>query len=130
MTGADLVSTDDVRTAAERLRAVSVRTPLFQCGTLSESVGVEVRLKCESLQRSGSFKIRGAYNCIAQLDPAVRNNGVVAYSSGNHGQGVALAARLLGTRATIVMPTTALTVKQQGAKQLGAEVILEGTTSL
>ena len=125
-----MVSVDDIRTAARRLQGIAFRTPLVECGPLGESVGVEARLKCESLQRSGSFKIRGAYNCISQLDPAARTNGVVAYSSGNHGQGVALAARLLGTRATIVMPTTALTVKQDGAKRLGADVVLEGTTSL
>ncbi len=130
MTGAELVSVDDIRTAAKRLQDVAVRTPLVQCDLLSEAVGAEVRLKCESLQRAGSFKIRGAYNYISQLDPTARDKGVVAYSSGNHGQGVALAARLLGTRATIVMPTTALAVKQEGARHLGAEVILEGTTSI
>ena len=125
----DLVRPDEIRAAMERLRDVVVRTPLLPAPWLDEQVGGEVRLKCENLQRAGAFKVRGAYNAIAQLDPAVRQRGVIAYSSGNHAQGVALAARLFGIKAVVVMPTTAPRVKLEGARRLGAQVVLEGTTS-
>lgn len=125
-----LVGIDDVRAAAERIRGVVERTPLLHAEALSEEVGAEVRLKCESLQRAGAFKIRGAYNFIAQLPPEALERGVITYSSGNHAQAVALAARLLGTRAVVVMPVTAPAIKRSGAQRLGAEVVLEGTTSL
>lgn len=125
-----LVSYEEIVEARERLRGVAVRTPLLHSLDLSEELGGEIRLKCESLQRAGAFKIRGAYNFLSQLDPAVLARGVVAYSSGNHGLGVALAARLLGTHALVVMPLTAPRIKQDRARRLGADVILEGYTSL
>jgi threonine dehydratase len=87
-------------------------------------------LKCENFQPMGAFKIRGAYNMIAQLPGDELKRGVITYSSGNHGQAVALAARLLGANAVIVMPTTAPNVKVEGARGLGAEVVFAGTTSL
>ena len=89
-----------------------------------------MRLKLESLQRAGSFKIRGAYNFVAQIPEQERARGIITYSSGNHAQAVALAARLHGIRAVVVMPVTAPDVKRKGAERLGAEVVLEGTTSL
>ena len=85
--------------------------------------------KCENLQPMGAFKIRGAFNMLSQLTPDQLQRGVITYSSGNHGQAVALAARTLGAPAVIVMPTTAPAVKVEGARGYGAEIILEGTTS-
>jgi threonine dehydratase len=92
-------------------------------------VGAEVRLKCENLQRAGSFKIRGAMNALLQLSESERRNGVVAFSSGNHAQGVALAAKLLGIRATIVMPENSVAAKVEATKGYGAEVVTAGVTS-
>ena len=125
-----LVSLEEVRQAAARLREVVVRTPLHVSVELSEHLGAEVRLKCESLQRAGSFKARGANNFILQLTAEEAERGVITYSSGNHAQAVALAAGLRDVRAVVVMPTTAPAVKREGARRLGAEVVLEGTTSL
>ena len=96
-----LVSFDDVRAAAVRLQDLIVRTPLLRAREASERVGHEVRFKCESLQRSGSFKVRGALNFILQLPHDVIARGVITYSSGNHGRAVALAARLKGVRAVV-----------------------------
>jgi threonine dehydratase len=126
---ADTIPAASIRAAAEALRGVAVRTPLLPAPWLDERVGGEVRLKCENLQRAGAFKLRGAYMALARFAEAERARGVVAYSSGNHAQGVALAARLFGVKATVVMPTTAPAVKVEGARRLGAEVVLEGTTS-
>ena len=126
----ELVGLDAIRDAHERVRPVVVRTPLHRPGELGEEIGGEVRLKLESLQRAGSFKIRGAYNFLAQTPEAARTRGVVTYSSGNHAQAVALAASLHGIRAVVVMPVTATDLKRAGAERLGAEVVLEGTTSL
>lgn len=126
-----LVSLDDVRLAAAGLEGVVVRTPLLPSPELAEASGAaEVRLKCENLQRIGAFKARGAYHYIRGLAPERVARGVVTYSSGNHAQAVALAAKLLGLRAVVVMPTTAPGVKVKGARELGAEVFFEGTTSL
>ncbi|MGH9424587.1 MAG: pyridoxal-phosphate dependent enzyme, partial [Thermoanaerobaculia bacterium] len=94
------VSIEDIRAASSRLKPYIHRTPLLSSQSLSDAIGVEVRLKCENLQRAGSFKIRGAMNALLQLSEKERRNGVVAFSSGNHAQGVALAARLLGMKAT------------------------------
>ncbi len=113
----------DVRAAAVRLEGVAHRTPVLRSHTLDERVGSQVFLKCESFQRMGAFKFRGAYNCIAQLTPEERARGVVAYSSGNHAQGVALAAQLLGTHATIVMPHDAPASKVAATRGYGAEVV-------
>jgi threonine dehydratase len=93
-------------------------------------LGSDVRLKLESLQRTGSFKFRGAYNFVSQLPEDVRSKGVITYSSGNHAQAVALSAQLHDTRAVVVMPTTSPQLKRDGAERWGAEVVLEGTTSL
>ncbi len=125
-----LVELDAIREARRRIRPVAVRTTLYPSDVLSRELGFDVRLKLESLQRTGSFKFRGAYNFVAQLPDDVRSRGVITYSSGNHAQAVALAARLHGTRAVVVMPTTSPQIKRDGAEQLGAEVVLEGTTSL
>src|SRR5579872_936932 len=97
----------DVEAAAKRLAGVAVRTPLINAPVLDERLGARVFLKAEILQRTGSFKFRGAYNKISSIAPERRAAGVVAYSSGNHAQGVAAAARLCGMRATIVMPSDA-----------------------
>jgi len=97
---------------------------------LSRELGSDVRLKLESLQRTGSFKFRGAYNFVSQLPEDVRSKGVITYSSGNHAQAVALSAQLHDTRAVVVMPTTSPQLKRDGAEWWGAEVVLEGTTSL
>ena len=123
------VSLADVRAAAERIRGTVVRTPLVPDADLSEAVGGEVRLKCESLQKAGSFKARGATNFLAQLPPEELARGVITYSSGNHAQAVAFAAGRLGVRAVVVMPTTAPRVKSEGARRLGARVEFAGTTS-
>ena len=126
----DLVELAAIREAHERIAPVIVRTPLYPADVLTREVGSDVRLKLESLQRTGSFKFRGAYNFVAQLPDDVRSRGVITYSSGNHAQAVALAAQLHGVAAVVVMPTTAPQVKRDGAARLGAEVVLEGTTSL
>jgi threonine dehydratase len=125
-----LVTLSEIGAAAKRIEGVALRTPLLPFPELSEELGGEVRLKCESLQRGGSFKIRGALNFLSQLPYEELNRGVITYSSGNHAQALALAARLKGVRAVVVMPTTAPAVKIEGAKRLGAEVVFEGTTSL
>ena len=124
-----LVTRADIERAAAAIKGVAARTPLIEAHWLSERLGYEVRLKCENVQRAGAFKIRGAYNAISQLTDEQRKRGVITYSSGNHGQAVALAGRIYGIKAVVVMPTTAPGVKVEGAKRLGAEVVLEGTTS-
>jgi threonine dehydratase len=125
------VGLGEIRAAAERLEGVVVRTPLLPSPALAEACGAaEVRLKCENLQRAGAFKARGGNNFVLQLSDEEVRNGVITYSSGNHAQAVALAAKLRGVRAVVVMPTTAPAVKVDGARALGAEVVFEGTTSL
>jgi threonine dehydratase len=114
---------DDVRAAAARLSGHARRTPLLAGTPLDERTGGRILLKLETLQHMGSFKFRGAYNRLSQLDAAQRTAGVVAFSSGNHAQGVAYAAKLLGVPATIVMPADAPRVKMQNTLALGAEVI-------
>jgi threonine dehydratase len=124
-----LITLDDLRDAATTLRAVTVRTPLLPDETLSARIGVPVSVKPEMLQRGGAFKLRGAYNFLAKLSPEQRARGVVAPSSGNHAQAVALAARLFGVPATVVMPVTVTPAKRAGAERLGARVVLAGTTT-
>lgn len=124
-----IVSLDDIRRAASALRPVAVRTPLLRSFDLEAQVGVPVYLKPEMLQRAGAFKFRGAYNLISRLTPDQRTRGLVAPSSGNHGQAVALAAQIFGVKATIVMPTTAPRAKVAGAERLGARVVFAGTTT-
>ena len=125
-----LVELEAIQEAQERIRPVAVRTPLYPSDVLSRELGSDVRLKLESLQRTGSFKFRGAYNFVSQLPEDVRSKGVITYSSGNHAQAVALSAQLHDTRAVVVMPTTSPQLKRDGAERWGAEVVLEGTTSL
>ena len=129
MTSAPLpVGPDDVLAARELLRPVIRRTPLLESGALSALVGGPVFLKCENLQRAGSFKVRGAYVRIARLSAAERARGVVAASAGNHAQGVALAAGWLGARATVVMPAAAPLPKIAATKSYGADVVLHGVS--
>ena len=118
-----LPTVTDIEAAAKRLFGVAVRTPLINAPVLDELLGSRVFLKAETLQRTGSFKFRGAYNKISSIAPERRAAGVVAYSSGNHAQGVAAAARLLGLRATIVMPSDAPRAKRERTLALGAEVV-------
>jgi threonine dehydratase len=114
----------EIEAAARRLAGVVRRTPLLFATPLDESTGGTLLFKVESLQRTGSFKFRGAYNRLVQLDAAGRRAGVVAFSSGNHAQGVAAAARMLGIPATIVMPSNAPAIKLANTRALGAEVVL------
>lgn len=118
------VTLDDIRAAAARIAPYIHRTPLLESATLKRMTGADLRLKAEHLQRSGSFKLRGALNKLLTLSDDQRRRGVVAFSSGNHAQGVALAARLTGTRATIVMPADAPRVKLEATRGYGAEVVL------
>jgi threonine dehydratase len=117
------VSLDSVRAAASALEGVALRTPLIEAPALSRGLGASVRLKCEHLQPVGAFKIRGAYTALSRLSPADRARGVVTHSSGNHGQAVAYAARLLGIPAVIVMPASAPKVKVDGVRGYGGEVV-------
>lgn len=128
----DFVTLDEIRAARERIRPAARYTPLLEVQSPGEGATSDRKLflKCENLQPMGAFKIRGAFNMIAQLSPEDRKRGVITYSSGNHGQAVAMAAQQLGAPAVIVMPTTAPRVKVEGCKSYGAEVIMEGTTSL
>ncbi len=125
-----LVSLDDIRAAAERVRGAAVRTPALAVPWPGPDPAHPFFIKCENLQPMGAFKVRGAFNMLAQLSDGQRARGVVTYSSGNHGQGVAMAAHAMGVHAVIVMPTTAPAVKVEGVRSYGAEVIFEGTTSI
>lgn len=118
------VSFTDVIEAAQRIRGVAHHTPTLTSATFNERTGAQLFFKCENLQRMGAFKFRGAYNRLAQLSPEERRAGVVAYSSGNHAQGVALAAALLEIPATIVMPRDAPESKLAATRGYGAEVVL------
>ena len=113
----------DVRAAAERLRGIANRTPVLTSRTFDALTGRQVFFKCENLQRAGAFKFRGAYNRLAQLTADEKRRGVVAFSSGNHAQGTALAAKLLNIPATMVMPEDAPRVKLDATRGYGAEVI-------
>jgi threonine dehydratase len=124
-----LITIDDLTAAATRIAHVAVRTPLLPFDTVSEQLSAEIWLKPEMLQRGGAFKFRGAYNFLAQLTPDERARGVIAPSSGNHAQAVALAAKLFGCTAVVVMPTTVTAAKRGGAERLGARVELAGTTT-
>jgi threonine dehydratase len=125
-----LVSISDIRQAASRIAKVARVTPLIDLSIALPQAAGSLLVKCENLQPAGAFKIRGAFNMLARLDEVQRAAGVITYSSGNHGQSLALAARILGVRAVIVMPTTVPPVKVEGARRYGAEVIFEGTTTL
>ncbi|MBW4794976.1 threo-3-hydroxy-L-aspartate ammonia-lyase [Pseudomonas tolaasii] len=114
----------DVIDAAQRLEGFAHTTPVFTSRTLDAETGAQVFIKCENLQRAGSFKFRGAFNALSRFDAQQRKAGVVAFSSGNHAQGIALAANLLGMPATIVMPTDAPAAKVAATRGYGASVVL------
>jgi threo-3-hydroxy-L-aspartate ammonia-lyase len=118
-----VISLADVEAAAERLRGVANRTPVLTSRTLDQHSGATVYLKAESFQRAGSFKFRGAYNRLAQLSEEERARGVAAYSSGNHAGALALAASLLGTKATILMPEDTPAAKLAATRSYGADVV-------
>jgi threo-3-hydroxy-L-aspartate ammonia-lyase len=118
-----LTALSDVRAAAARLRGIATRTPVITSRVLNELRGGEIRLKAESFQRTGSFKFRGAYNKISSLGVEDLHAGVATYSSGNHAQAVALAARLLGTNAVILMPQDAPAAKVDATRGYGAEIV-------
>jgi len=122
-----LVTLSAVRDAAKRIQSIARRTPVLD---VSDLAGRPLWLKCEPQQPGGAFKIRGATNMLMRLSPDALKRGVITFSSGNHGQAVALAASRLGAPAVIVMPTTAPAIKIAGVKRWGAEVVLEGTTSV
>jgi threonine dehydratase len=124
-----LVDLAEIQAAAARVRPAARLTPVIEVPWPGMGAG-RLFLKCENFQPMGAFKIRGAYNMVSQLSPEELKRGVITYSSGNHGQAVALAAKLLGASALIVMPTTAPKVKVEGARGFGAEVTFAGTTSL
>lgn len=121
--GEQHVTLDDVRAAAQRLAGVAHRTPVLSSRTLDARTGAQVFLKCENFQRMGAFKFRGAFNRIVQLDEAQRKAGVVAFSSGNHAQGVALACSILGVPSTIVMPSDAPSAKIEATREYGAQIV-------
>jgi len=118
------VNFSDVAAAHERLKGVAHRTPVLRSATVDAMTGAQVFFKPENLQRMGAFKIRGAYNALSQLSAEARKRGVVAFSSGNHAQAVALSGRLLGVPATIVMPADAPRVKLEATRGYGAEIVL------
>ncbi len=126
---AELVTLRHIREAATTIQHVAIRTRLLPSEALSERCGVSVWFKPECLQRGGAFKLRGAYNFIANLPGAKRARGVIAPSSGNHAQAVALSAKLFKVPATVVMPVTVTAAKRAGAERLGATVELAGTTT-
>jgi len=125
----ELVTLADIESAARGLAGVATRTPLLPFDTITERIGVPVFVKPEMLQRGGAFKFRGAFTYLSRLAPAARERGVIAPSSGNHAQAVALAAKLFGVPATVVMPTTVTPAKRVGAERLGARIVLAGTTT-
>ncbi len=113
----------EIERAARRLKGFAVHTPVIESPMLNERTGGRILIKAECLQRTGSFKFRGAWNCISQLDPATAKGGVVAYSSGNHAQGVAAAAQIKGLQAVIVMPSDTPEIKKANTRSYGAEVV-------
>jgi threo-3-hydroxy-L-aspartate ammonia-lyase len=117
------ISFDNIKSAAQTLKGVAQRTPVLTSRTVNELTGYEVYFKCENLQRMGAFKFRGAYNALSRLSEAEKAQGVVTHSSGNHAQGIALAARLLGIAAVIVMPTDAPASKLAATRGYGAEIV-------
>lgn len=129
MKGALPVAPAHIAAAHRRLHGVCHRTLMFTCSALDREAGCRVLLKGENFQRVGAFKLRGAYNFLAQMDQADRARGVVAASSGNHGQGVARAAKLFGCRATIVVPDDIVPGKREAIERDGAEIVVSGRTS-
>jgi len=129
MSNNSLITLHELEAAATSLAGVAVRTPLLPVDALSERFPAGVFVKPEMLQRTGAFKFRGAYNFISNMVPAERDRGVIAPSSGNHGQAVAYVARMYGVPCTVVMPTTVTVAKRAGAERYGATVVLAGTTT-
>ncbi len=123
-----MITLQAIEAARDRLRGITVETPLLASDRLSQDVGGSVWIKAENTQRAGSFKLRGAYTRMAALTPEERQRGVIAHSAGNHAQGVALAARLLGIPATVVMPEYAPLAKVAATRRFGADVILHGAS--
>jgi threonine ammonia-lyase medium form len=119
----DTVTFTDVQAAAARLHGQAHRTPIITSETFDQIAGCRAYFKCENLQRAGAFKFRGAYNALSLLAPEQRQRGVVAFSSGNHAQGLALAARMLGIPATVVMPSDAPAIKVEATRGYGAEIV-------
>jgi threonine dehydratase len=117
------ISFEDIVAAEHRLAGIAHRTPVLRSGTANERTGATLFFKCESLQRIGAFKIRGAYNAIAQFTAEQRRGGVVTYSSGNHGQAIALAGHLLGVQATVAMPLDAPQLKRDATRGYGADIV-------
>src|SRR6185437_10613622 len=132
---AELVTLEDIRSARERIAGVAVRTGLYEVDAArlkaagAGELPFSLFVKAESEQPIGSFKLRGAYNCIAQLSKEELQRGVITYSSGNHAQGVAYAARALGAKAVIVMPEAAPMIKREATLAMGAEIVLVGPAS-
>jgi threonine dehydratase len=124
-----LVTIADLERAASLLHGVAIRTPVLPFEALSDAIGIPALVKPEMLQRAGAFKFRGAYNYIANLENDVRSRGVIAPSSGNHAQAVALAAQIFGIPCTVVMPTNVTAPKRAGCERMGARVELAGTTT-
>ncbi len=118
------VSFDDIAQAHQRIAGVAHCTPVLTSTLANQQVGAQLFFKCENFQRVGAFKFRGAYNALAQFTPAQRSGGVIAYSSGNHAQAIALSARLLGIQAVLVMPMDAPVIKVTATREYGAEVVL------
>ncbi|VWC91937.1 serine/threonine dehydratase [Burkholderia lata] len=123
MNAPTLPTYDDVAAAAARLEGHAHRTPVMTSRTIDEALGAQVFFKCENLQRMGAFKFRGAFNALSRFDAAQRRNGVVAFSSGNHAQAIALSARMLGIPATIVMPQDAPAAKMAATRGYGGNVV-------
>lgn len=123
------VPLEALRAAARGLEGIAVRTPLLDIPALADRLGLPVAAKCEHLQPVGAFKIRGAYTAVSRIPDEARARGVITYSSGNHGQAVALAARLLGTHAVVVMPERAPATKVAGVRRQGGEVVFAGNSS-
>ena len=121
-----MLTLEEIRDARRRIAPLARMTPLLD---VTAAAGRQLHLKCENLQPGGAFKIRGAFNMLAQLEPDARARGVITYSSGNHGQALAIAARHLGAPAVVVMPTTAPTIKVEGVRRNGGNVIFAGSTS-
>jgi threonine dehydratase len=117
------VTYEDVAAAHERIKPHAVRTPVLSSAAIDAATGAKVFFKCENLQNMGAFKFRGAFNALSQLAPRERSNGVIAFSSGNHAQAVALAGKMLGIKTLIVMPEDAPKVKLEGTRSYGAEVV-------
>lgn len=120
---------EDVHAAAEQLRGKVTRTPVLRIPAIDAAAGAEVWIKAENLQRIGAFKARGALHAVGRLDPTVRTRGIITYSSGNHAQAVALAAKEYGISADIAMPVDAPAIKVEGVRALGANIVFAGTTS-